>query len=54
MGVFIGITWMEYATLLAELAPTVTAFASTGGALSVAAGRLSYALNPLTPQISKP
>ena len=44
-GVFVGVTWTEYAALVERNARNATAYDATGGALSVAAGRLSYVFN---------
>ncbi len=41
-GVFVGISYNEYAQLSAALAPAVSTYTATGGSLSVAAGRISY------------
>ncbi|BDA51454.1 probable phthiocerol synthesis polyketide synthase type I PpsA at C-terminar half [Coccomyxa sp. Obi] len=41
-GVFVGISYNEYAQLSAAAAPSVSTYTATGGSLSVAAGRISY------------
>ncbi|CAL8465602.1 g5138 [Coccomyxa elongata] len=41
-GVFVGISYNEYAQLSAAAASSVSTYTATGGSLSVAAGRISY------------
>ena len=40
MGVYIGISYAEYAQAAAKAVPAVSTYTATGGALSVAAGVL--------------
>ena len=42
VGVYVGISSMDYQKLAARCHPGVTAYSATGVSLSVAAGRLSY------------
>ncbi len=37
-GVFVGISYSEYAQLSAAVSPSVSTYTATGGSLSVAAG----------------
>ena len=41
MGVYVGISYAEYAQAAARAMPTVSTYTATGGALSVAAGALA-------------
>ncbi|MHB9755546.1 beta-ketoacyl synthase N-terminal-like domain-containing protein [Streptomyces sp. BYX5S] len=51
-GVFVGISGTEYAHLTARDPESVTPWTAPGGALSVAAGRLSYALDLRGPSLA--
>ena len=42
MGVFIGISWTEYARLAADSGVSVSAYTAQGAVLSVCPGRVSY------------
>ena len=42
MGVFIGISWTEYAQLTRNHSPAAGSYTAQGAVLSVAPGRLSY------------
>ena len=42
MGVFVGIQQMEYSGMLAPHLSSIGPYSATGGAFSVAAGRLSF------------
>ncbi len=51
-GVFVGISGTEYAHLTAARTESVTPWTATGAALSVAAGRVSYALDLRGPSLA--
>ncbi|MFI0237987.1 beta-ketoacyl synthase N-terminal-like domain-containing protein [Streptomyces sp. NPDC016845] len=51
-GVFVGISGTEYAHLTAARPESVTPWTAPGGALSIAAGRLSYALDLRGPSLA--
>ncbi|MGY0020375.1 alpha/beta fold hydrolase [Streptomyces sp. YJ-C3] len=51
-GVFVGISGTEYAHLTAARPESVTPWTAPGGALSVAAGRLSYTLDLRGPSLA--
>ncbi|MFJ5778861.1 beta-ketoacyl synthase N-terminal-like domain-containing protein [Streptomyces sp. NPDC093094] len=51
-GVFVGISGTEYAQLTSARPESVSPWTVTGGALSVAAGRLSYALDLRGPSLA--
>ncbi|WP_306319720.1 MULTISPECIES: beta-ketoacyl synthase N-terminal-like domain-containing protein [unclassified Streptomyces] len=51
-GVFVGVSGTEYAHLTASDPRSVTPWTAPGGALSVAAGRLSYALDLRGPSLA--
>eukprot|EP00854_Cymbomonas_tetramitiformis_P000816 gene816-1294_t len=52
VGVYVGITWMEYAKLATKVDANPTAYSATGGALSVASGRISYHFGLKGPAVS--
>ena len=45
-GVFVGISYNEYAQISAAAAPSVSTYTATGGSLSVAAGMTYLRLPP--------
>jgi len=51
-GIFLGIAAADYARVLTTLPAGDTAYGATGGALSIAAGRLSYVLGMHGPCVS--
>lgn len=51
VGVFVGISTPDYSTL-AQAAAEISAYSATGSALSVAAGRLSYAYGFKGPSVA--
>jgi hypothetical protein len=53
VGVFVGISALDYLSVLAKSQVPASAYAATGGALSVAAGRMAFFFGAQGPAVSK-